>query len=89
VDRVRFGRFGETAMWILVALRAEPHSAARLLDRVRDLDGRIGPGTLYAAVARLERAALIEYTTDASGLGAYRLRGRATASAVTLNGGIA
>lgn len=83
---VRFGRFGETGMWILVALRAGPHPIVRLLDRVRDLDGRVGPGTLFGAVARLERAALIEQTADADGSGAYRLTARGT-STVAPEGG--
>ena len=69
---LRFGRSGETAVWILVALRAEPHSIVQLLDRVRDLDGQVGPGTLFAALARLERAALIEQAPTTEG-GAYRL----------------
>ena len=69
----RFGRFGETAMWILVALRDGPRNVVRLLDDVRELDGRIGPGTLYAAVARLERLELIEPTTNGHGRRAYRL----------------
>ena len=84
---VRFGRFGETAVWILVALRAEPHTIVRLLDRVRDLDGQIGPGTLFAALARLERAALIERAPTAEGPGAYRVTARPTASAATSDGG--
>jgi DNA-binding PadR family transcriptional regulator len=69
----RLGRFGETAMWILVALRAGPRNAVRLLDDVRALDGRVGPGTLFGAVARLERLALIESTTNNDGRRAYRL----------------
>ena len=69
----RFGRFGETGMWILVALREGPRSVARLLDDVRALDGHVGPGTLYGAVARLERLALIEPTTNGGGRRAYRL----------------
>lgn len=85
---VRFGRFGETAMWILVALRGEPQTPARLLDRVRALDGQVGPGTLFAAVARLERAALIERTADAGDPGAYRLTALKPSSAVTQTGGI-
>ena len=60
-------------MWILVALREGPRNVARLLDDVRALDGRIGPGTLYGAVARLERLALIEPTTNGGGRPAYRL----------------
>ena len=84
---VRFGRFGETAMWVLVALRAEPHTIVGLLDRVRELDGRIGPGTLFAALARLERAALIEQAPATDGPGAYRVTARHAASAVTSDGG--
>jgi DNA-binding PadR family transcriptional regulator len=69
----RLGRFGEPAMWILVALREGPRNVVRLLDDVRALDGRVGPGTLYGAVARLERLALIEPTTNRGGRRAYRL----------------
>ena len=58
--RVRFGRFGETGMWVLVALLEGPRNVARLLDDVRSLDGHVGPGTLYGAIARLEARGLIE-----------------------------
>ncbi len=69
----RLGRFVEPAMWILVALRDGPRNTVGLLDEVRVLDGPIGPGTMYAAVARLEGLELIEPTRNASGRGAYRL----------------
>ena len=69
----RLGRFGETAMWILVALRDGPRNVVRLLDDVRALDGRVGPGTLYGAVARLERLRLIERTSNGDDRQAYRL----------------
>jgi DNA-binding PadR family transcriptional regulator len=84
----RFGRFGETGMWILVALRDGPLIVARLLDDVRALDGRIGPGTLFGAVARLERIALIEPTTNGSGRRAYRLteQGAAASTAASSEG---
>lgn len=78
----RFGRFGETAMWILVALRRGPRNVVRLLDDVRALDGRVGPGTLYGAVARLERLALIEATTNGNGRPAYRLTEQGSAAPV-------
>jgi DNA-binding PadR family transcriptional regulator len=89
VSGERLGRFGETAMWILVALREGPRNVARLLDDVRALDGRVGPGTLFGAVARLERLALIEPTTNGdSGRRAYRLtRQAATTAASTAEGG--
>jgi hypothetical protein len=60
-------------MWILVALRAGPKTAVRLLDDVRSMDGQIGPGTLFGTVARLERLALIEPVVNGEGRRAYRL----------------
>ena len=62
------GRYGETAMWVVVALFEGPRTAVGLLDAVRDLDGRIGPGRLLGAVARLERLQVIEHV-----VGEYRL----------------
>lgn len=69
-------------MWILVALRDGPRNIVRLLDDVRALDGRVGPGTLYGAVARLERLALIETTTNGNDQRAYRLTEYGTAAAL-------
>lgn len=84
----RLGRFGETALWILVALREGPRTIVRLLDEVRALDGRVGPGTLCGAVARLEGLALIESTTNGDGRRAYRLaRNEAASTASTAEGG--
>jgi DNA-binding PadR family transcriptional regulator len=77
--RARFGRFGETALWILVALREGPRNGPRLLDEVRSLDGQVGPGTLYGAVARLERSSLIERAINGDGRPAYRLTQLASA----------
>jgi DNA-binding PadR family transcriptional regulator len=68
------GRFGEAAMWILVALRGGPRAGAALLDEVRRLDGAVGPGTLYGALARLERLMLVEPSPDGGSRRAYRLR---------------
>jgi DNA-binding PadR family transcriptional regulator len=73
VARVRFGRLGEPAMWILVALRPEPRTAIQMLDDVRSVDGQIGPGTLFGTVARLERLGLIEPVVNGDGRRAYRL----------------
>lgn len=60
-------------MWVLIALQHGPRHVARILDDVRSLDGPIGHGTLYAAVARLERLTLIEPTTNDRDRRAYRL----------------
>jgi DNA-binding PadR family transcriptional regulator len=69
----RFGRFAEPARLVLVALRDGPRSVATLFDQVRSLDGPIGPGTLYAAIARLERRGLIQSARNGEGRPAYRL----------------
>jgi DNA-binding PadR family transcriptional regulator len=60
-DLEELGRFAEPSLYILVSLRAEPkHGYAIKLD-VEALSGRpLGPGTLYGALARLERRGLIE-----------------------------
>jgi DNA-binding PadR family transcriptional regulator len=73
-DERGFGRFAEAARLILAALGGGPRVVGPLLDEIRSLDGPIGPGTLYAAIARLERRGLIEATTD-GGRRAYRLTG--------------
>jgi len=73
IDGARFGRFTETARLVLAVLRMGPRPVAPLLDEVWTLDGPIGPGTLYAAIARLERRGLIEPTTNGLGRRAYRL----------------
>ena len=60
-------------MWILVALATGPLGATGLIDRVRELDGHVGPGALFGAVARLERRGLIESVVTAEGRRGYRL----------------
>lgn len=74
------GRYGETAMWVVVALVQGPRTVVGLLDAVRDLDGRIGPGRLLGAVARLERLELIEHADGGYRLGRRILSGRPQAS---------
>ena len=77
-----FGRFAEPARLVVVALRGGPQSVAVLFDEVRSLDGPVGPGTLYAAIARLERRGLIAPTTNGNGRREYRLTDRDMTSAV-------
>ncbi len=75
LDEAGLGRFAQTARLVLVALRDGPRQHVHLFDAVRALDGPVGPGTLYAAVARLDRLGLIEPTTNGGGRRAYRLIG--------------
>jgi DNA-binding PadR family transcriptional regulator len=77
------GRFSEPALVILIALAEGPkHGYAIMEEAARLADVRLGPGTLYAALARLERLQLIEalpavdrrrpYQLTASGASALR-----------------
>ena len=60
-------------MWVLTVLQAGPRHLARLLDDVRAIDGPIGHGTLLAALARLERLALVDSSVVEGGRRAYHL----------------
>jgi len=55
------GRFAEPALLILVSLAEAPkHGYAIMTDVNTFAASAIGPGTLYAALARLEKRGLIE-----------------------------
>jgi DNA-binding PadR family transcriptional regulator len=54
------GRYVEPALWVLIALDQGPVGLTGLLDAVRSLDGPIGPGTLIAALSRLEALRLVD-----------------------------
>lgn len=81
MSRTAFGRFGETAIWVLVALRSGPRNAVGLLGDVRGLGGHVGPGTLFGAIARLEHLEMIERTTNGARRAAYRLNERFVSAA--------
>lgn len=56
-----FGRFSEPALLILISLADGPkHGYAMTEDIARIADLRMGPGTLYGAISRLEARGLIE-----------------------------
>jgi DNA-binding PadR family transcriptional regulator len=60
IDLAEFGRFGEPALLILISLADGPkHGYAVTEDIAAFADVRFGPGTLYAAIARLEARGLI------------------------------
>jgi|SRR6185436_2952970 DNA-binding PadR family transcriptional regulator len=68
------GRFSEPALLILVSLAEGPkHGYAMTLD-IEALSGkRLGPGTLYGALARLESRAWIEALAQRDRQRPYRL----------------
>ena len=56
-----FGRFSEPALLILISLADGPkHGYAMTEDIARIADLRLGPGTLYGAITRLEGRGMIE-----------------------------
>ena len=56
-----FGRFAEPSLLILVSLSDQPRHGYAIMTDVEGLSGTpLGPGTLYAALARLEARGMIE-----------------------------
>jgi DNA-binding PadR family transcriptional regulator len=55
------GRFAEPAMLVLVSLTDGPKHGYAIMTDIESFDGTgIGPGTLYAVLARLEQTGYIE-----------------------------
>ena len=51
----------EAAVWIMVALADKPKHGYAIMKDIQELGGfSMRPGTLYAALARMERAQLVE-----------------------------
>jgi DNA-binding PadR family transcriptional regulator len=69
-----FGRFGEPALLILISLADGPkHGYAMTEDIAALVDVRLGPGTLYGAITRLEARGLIERLDSDDRRNPYRL----------------
>jgi DNA-binding PadR family transcriptional regulator len=61
----------EAAVWIMVGLADEPRHGYAIMKDIQNLGGfAMRPGTLYAALARMERAGLVEEIQTAN----YRQR---------------
>jgi DNA-binding PadR family transcriptional regulator len=68
------GRFAEPALLILVSLGDGPKHGYAIMADVEAATGRpLGPGTLYAALARLEERGLIEALPPVERRRPYRL----------------
>jgi DNA-binding PadR family transcriptional regulator len=69
-----FGRFAEPSMYILVSLSEGPKHGYAIMSDVEEISGLpLGPGTLYAALARLEQRGLIEALEPVDRRRPYRL----------------
>jgi DNA-binding PadR family transcriptional regulator len=70
----QLGRFSEPALLILVSLADGPKHGYAMLEDIQLLTGvRLGPGTLYGALARLERLGLITLLPAVERRRPYRL----------------
>ena len=70
------GRFAEPSLLILVSLSDRPKHGYAIMEDLATMSGiRIGPGTLYAALARLEKRGLIEALPPEERRRPYRLTG--------------
>jgi DNA-binding PadR family transcriptional regulator len=70
------GRFAEPSLYILVALSDGPKHGYAIMTDVEAITGTpMGPGTLYGALARLERRGLIEALEPVDRRRPYRLTG--------------
>ena len=68
------GRFAEPAVLVLVSLAEGPKHGYAIAADVRAIGGvRMGPGTLYGAIARLEERGLIEPVPSDDRRRPYRL----------------
>lgn len=75
-DLGELGRFAEPSLFILVSLGERPKHGYAIMEDIEALSGsRIGPGTLYAALARLEARGLIEALPPEDRRRPYRLTG--------------
>jgi DNA-binding PadR family transcriptional regulator len=70
------GRFAEPSLYILVSLSEGPKHGYAIMTDVEAISGSpMGPGTLYGALARLERRGLIEPLEAVNHRRPYRLTG--------------
>jgi DNA-binding PadR family transcriptional regulator len=70
------GRFAEPSLYILVSLSNGPKHGYAIMTDVEEISGSpLGPGTLYGALARLERRGLIEALEPEDRRRPYRLTG--------------
>ena len=71
-----FGRFAEPALLILISLADGPkHGYAMTEDIAAVAEVRLGPGTLYGALTRLEARGLIQRLESEDRRNPYRLTG--------------
>ena len=75
-DLQELGRFAEPTVYILVALSDGPKHGYAIMTDVEAMTGSpLGPGTLYGALARMERRGLVEALPPEDRRRPYKLTG--------------
>jgi DNA-binding PadR family transcriptional regulator len=75
-DLSDLGRFSDPSLLILASLAGGPKHGYAMMEDIEAMAGiRLGPGTLYGALARLERRGLIEPLAAEDRRRPYRLTG--------------
>jgi len=70
------GRFSEPSLLILISLADGPKHGYAMIEDIKSVAGvRLGPGTLYGAISRLESRGLIEALQPDHRRNPYRLTG--------------
>jgi DNA-binding PadR family transcriptional regulator len=73
------GGFADPSLQILASLASGPKHGYAMLEEIEAAAGiRLGPGTLYGALARLERSGLIEALPAEDRRQPYRITGEGT-----------
>ena len=71
-----FGRFSEPALLVMISLANGPKHGYAMVEDIVGVSGvRLGPGTLYGAISRLESRGLIEALEPDHRRNPYRLTG--------------
>ena len=71
-----FGRFSEPALLILISLAEGPKHGYSMTEDIASIAGvKLGPGTLYGAITRLESRGLIEPLKSEDRRNPYQLTG--------------
>lgn len=76
-----FGSFSDPALLILASLAAGPRHGYGMMTDIQSMTGvRLGPGTLYGALARLEKSGLIRAMAAQDRRRPYQLTARGAAA---------
>ena len=68
------GRYSDPSLFVLTSLADGPKHGHAMIEDIERMSGtRLGPGTLYGAIARLEREKLIEALAAVERRQPYRL----------------